>query len=279
MNIASLTTLALLFSPYLTDFLEAWNPDPPEPGEVEACAAERCEADDLEDPAKPGVPPVVYPVVDLEEAANGAKYRNGKVKRTRYPPVDLSTRRVVIGLHQAGVERSESRWMQTAHRVTCHRAIGPTGNRYKVHPLNRRLVCTNRVDRAPWHCIGIEVLGNFRGMPNGRHYKPEVFGEGYLGAAQLEALRQEIEAIIAEVLELGGVVVGILPHRTVGQNSRGVPNRQICCGFEIWSGAGEWAGAELGLRVPGPDWALGGLPIHESWHGEHWPRCERMLAA
>lgn len=280
--LSSLFGLLAPFAPFL-DTIEDWNPDPPEAGDVEECLADRCEADVFESPAEPVVAPTIYPVVDLEDAAAAVKYRNGKVKRTRYPRVDLSGRIVLIGLHQAGVERGESKWERTAHRVTCHRAIGPAGNRYRVHPLDTRIVCTNRVDRAPYQCIGIEVLGNFRGMPEGtpgggKHYKPEVFGEGYLGLAQLIALRQEIQAVVDEVEAMGGVVVGILPHRTTGLNSRGRPNRPICCGFEIWSGAGEWAGAELGLRVPGPEWSLGGLPIHESWHGEYWPRCERFLA-
>lgn len=277
--------------PWITDAIEDWDPEPSE--EVDALQAgdDRAAADDLEDPVKPGKPPVIYPVVDLEARAATARYRGprdpktgkrlpGKLKRTRYPRVDLKTRRVVIGLHQAGVERSEARWLQSAGAVTCHRAIGPAGNRYRVHPLDRRLICTNRVDRAPWHCIGIETLGNFKGTPDGRWYKPEIFGRGQLGAAQLTALQQEIVAIIDEVArDYGAEVMGILPHRTTGQDSRGRPNRQICCGYEVWSGAGEWAGAELGLRVPSSTWKAGGLTIPEQWHGEYWPRCARFLPA
>ena len=247
--------------------------------EVEECEADRNRSNDLEAPEKPGTAPEAYPVVDLEASAAGVEYRSGKIKRTRYAPVDLSKRTVLIGLHQAGVERGEARWLKSAHRVTCHRAIGPAGNRYRVHPLDRRLVCTNRLDRAPYHCIGIEVLGNFKGTFHGRWYKPSVFGSGTVGQAQLIALRQEIVAICDEVeRDYEAVVVGIAPHRTVGRGSSGRPNRQICCGFEVWSGAGEWAGAELGLRVPGPDWAKGGLPIPSEWHGEYWPRCDRRLA-
>lgn len=272
--------LVSILSPFLSDFVEDWAPELPEPMDIVQCADDRCAADDLEDPSKPGAPPKLYPVIDVEERAANVCYRNGKVKRTRWKPVDLSKRIVVIGLHQAGVERSEGRWGKTAHKVTCHRAIGPAGNRYKVHPLDRRLVCTNRVDRAPYHCIGIEVLGNFEGdAGQGNWYKPDRFGYGQLGAAQLEALRQEIESIVREVEAMGGVVVGILPHRTVGRNKRGKPNRPICCGSAIWSGAGEWAGAELGLAVPGKDWALGGLPVKDSWHGEFHERCDRLLAA
>lgn len=264
--------------PWLKDALEDWNPDPPEPGEVEACRADRCAADDLEHPDMPGEAPAVYPVVDLEDAASAVKYRNGKVKRTRYPVVNLARRKVVIALHQAGVERSEGRWEKSAHRVTCHRAIGPAGNRYRVHPLNRRLVATNRADRDPWHAICIEVLANLKGTPNGRHYKPETFGEGYLGEAQAVALQQEIEGIIDEVAEdYDAEVVGVLPHRLTGRNSNGRPNRQICCGFEIWRAGGEWAGAELGLRVPSDTFVLGGLPIEPKWHGPLRSKCVRFL--
>jgi len=248
--------------------------------EVEACDEDRCKADDLEDPAKPGAPPPAYPRINLEAKAATVKDDSGKVKRTRYPAVDLSRRIVLIGLHQAGVERGEGRWLQTAHRVTCHRAIGPSGNRYRVHPLDRRLTCTNRLDRDPYHCVGIEVLANLEGVEgDGNWYKPASFGYGRFGAAQQAALRQEIAAICEEVAgEHGGVVVGIAPHRVVGVGKNGKPNRQICCGSAIWSRGGEWAGAELGLRVPGPEWSKGGLPIPREWHGEYWPRCDRRLA-
>lgn len=262
------------------DAMAEWSPQGPEPGEVEACAADRQCADDLLDPAKPGTPPSIYPQIDVERQAAAVKYDSGIVKRTRYPVVDLRRRTVLIALHQAGVERSEGRWLDSVHRVTCHRAIGPSGNRYRVHPIDRRLVCTNRFDRDPWHAIGIEVLGNFEGVDgSGKWYKPEIFGRGRAGEAQIAALREEIAAICSEVDDAGAVVAGIVPHRIAGVDSKGKPNRPICCGSRVWSQAGEWAGAKLGLRVPADGFAVGGLPIAPEWHGEFWPDCGRLLAA
>lgn len=224
--------------------------------------------------ARPGERRVLFPVIDLERAAAAETYPNGKTKRTRWRPVDLSTRVVLIGLHQAGVERGEQRWMDTVHRVTCHRAIGPSGNRYRVHPLDRRLVAINRLDRRPFHTISIEVLGNFEGVDGGRPdwWKPEVMGRGYPDEAQISALRQEILAVEAEVRDMGGRLSGIVPHRVSGRNRRGKPNRPICPGSRVWSAGGEWAAAELGVPVPAPGQTFGGLPIPESWHGDHWPR-------
>jgi hypothetical protein len=271
------------------DRMDDWAPDPPEPGEVGLAAEEQREADALEDPAKPGTPPHTYPVVDLEARAAGARYRGkldkrtgkrlpGKLKRGYYAPVtDFRKRRIVIGLHQAGVVRSEARWMQTAGGVTCHRAIGPTGVRYRVHPLCFPLVATNRFNRDPWHCLAIEVLNNLKGSPKGDWYKPDTFGRGTLGLAQATALQQEIVALCEETEALGGEVVGIVPHRIAGVASNGKPNRQICCGYEVWQAGGEWAGAKLGLAVPREGWHVGGLPIPSSWHGPLYPECARTL--
>ncbi len=253
----------------LLDAIDDWAPDPSEPGEIVAAEVEQAGADALEDPTQPGAPPHAYPVVDLEARASSARYRTGKLKRTYCPKPDLSKRRISIALHQAGVVRSEARWLKSAGGVTCHRAIGPTGNRYRVHPLDVALVATNRFNRSPWHTIAIEVLNNLKGTPNGRHYKPEIFGAGTLGPAQAEACRQEVAAIVAEVEALGFHVVGIVPHRIAGIGSNGKPNRPICPGFEIWSQVGEWAGAVLGLPIPREGWTVGGLPIPKEWHGPY----------
>lgn len=239
--------------------------------------AERAVADEREDPSTPSARPQVYPVRDLEPQAAEVKYPNGLIKRTRYPRVDLSERMVVIAYHQAGVERSEARWGRSAHRVTCHREIGPTGTRYRVHPLNVRLVATNRLDRAPWHAICIEVLGNFERVEGtGSWYKPDRFGRGVLGAAQATALRQESAAIIREVRELGGEVLGVVPHIVAGRNAKGVPNRQACCGSAIWKVA-ESVAWKHGLRVPAPKWKIGGLPVPNEWRSKHWPHMKRFF--
>lgn len=221
-------------------------------------------------------------IVDVRDKAAAAVYRSGslagKSKRRLYPPVVLAKRRVVIGLHQMGVEIPTS-W-PSWWKVTCHYAVRPDGSIAIVHPIDRRLVCTNRVDRAPWHCIGIEFAGNFEGVDGtGNWALPARNGRGRAGEAQLSAGRWLVRHIVGEVAGLGGVVEGILPHRVTGRDSRGRPNRQICPGSRIWSEVGEWSAAELGLAVPGPDFALGGLTIPESWHGRHRHAITRWLTA
>lgn len=222
-----------------------------------------------------------FEIVDLEPKATRVTYANGKRKRKRYrwSPVDLSKLQVLIVLHQTGVERSEATTSKRGHLVTCHRLIGPTGVRYRVHPLDCRLVAANRLDRSPWHAISIEVGGNFEGTDgDGDWYKPERFGRGRAGNAQLAACRLEVAEIIDEVEAMGGQVVGIAPHRISGRNRKGRPNRPLCCGSRVWAHVGEHAGAVQGLRVPAPEFSVGGLVVPDEWHGEHWGACRRLLA-
>jgi hypothetical protein len=260
------------------DRLPEWETllEPPSERDPGECFEARCAADDLEDPNKEGVPPAEYPVVDLEAKAALAAYANGVNKRRKYSPVDLTRRRVVIVLHQMGVERSplSSRWPL----VTAHRVIGPDGTRMRLHPLRTRLVAANRVDRAPWHAISIEIAGNFEGTDGaGDWYKPQIYGRGRMGVAQVLACRQELtEIIVNEVPELGGKVEAIIPHRVTGQ-SKGKPNRPICPGSRAWSQVGEWTGAFHGIAVPGPSFKLGGLPVLSSWHGPFFDNCLRFL--
>jgi hypothetical protein len=258
-----------------TDAQPDWDDDGAEPcalGEGLECEGDRLSA------AHPqaGRLPVVYPTLDLQAKAATAKYPDGRTKRTAFPRVKLEDRRVVIVLHQVGAERasSNSRW----HLITAHRTIKPDGTRCLLHPLDVRLIEANRFDRAPWHGIGIEVGGNFEGIDGaGNWYAPERFGRGRASDAQIEATRQEIEAICEGVAMLGGRVAGVAPHRVSGRDSKGRPNRILCPGSRVWSQVGEWAGAELGLAIPGPTFALGGTVVPEAWHGPYWPRCQRFL--
>lgn len=270
--IATLTGHAAEASPDPEDVVEACGP-----GEAIQCALDRLEV----------APALRFPVLDLEAKAATARYadkvdkagkvvRRGAVKRTAYPPVNLQGRKIVIVLHQVGAERSSSnpRW----HLITAHRTIKPDGTRCRLHPLRTRLVCSNAFDRAPFHGIGIEIGGNFEGVDgDGRWYKPDTFGRGRASDAQLEATRQEVAGVCEEIAALGFEVYGIAPHRVSGRDAKGNPNRPICPGSRPWSEVGEWAGAELGLRVPGPTFKLGGTPVPPEWHGRHWPRCRRFL--
>lgn len=226
---------------------------------------------------KPGETPTPFPVVSVEKRAKAAKYPNGKIKRTRYRRVNLAKRKVVIGLHQAGVERGEARWGKSVHRVTCHRAIGPTGTRYRVHPLDTRIVCTNRFDRKPWHCIGIEQLGNMEGNEGqGNWYKPDTFGYGTFSLAEEESLLQECAAICTEVEAMGAKVYGIVWHRISGKNKKKKPNRPLCPGSAIVQRVGMRVAIELGLKIPGPDQSFGGTVTPTWWYGGRLAEARRL---
>lgn len=247
----------------------------------EISAVDACTADDASECARDrqftqALPMRTYPVLDLEAKAAAAKYADGRVKRTAHARVKLATRKVVIVLHQVGAERpsSNSRW----HLITAHSTIKPDGTRCHLHPLDVRLVEANAFDRPPWHGLGIEVGGNFEGIDGtGNWWAPDKMGRGRASDAQLEATRQEVADLCERVATMGARVIGIAPHRVSGRDAKGRPNRTLCPGSRVWSEVGEWAGAELGLAVPGPAFKLGGTVVPEAWHGRHWPRCSRFL--
>ena len=220
--------------------------------------------------------PYGYPVVDLESKAARATYYNGKSKRSRFRRVKLASRRVVIMLHQMGVVRSpgSSRWPL----VTAHRVIGPDGTRMRLHPLDVRLVAGNRIDRAPYHGIHIEIAGNFEGVEgSGQWWNGDVFGRSRLNKAQELATLQELRSIQAELsIDYSADVWAIMPHRVTGQ-SDGKPNRPICPGSAVWSRIGERFAAESGIPVPSSTYKLGGLPIDPSWHGRFHELAELVL--
>lgn len=257
---------------------ESWGEslDRPAPSSSErhTCARERADAD-----KRSKVVTEPFPIVDLEDEAKSVRYRhNNKVKRTRYRRVDLRQRRVVIVLHQMGVERSagSQRW----RRVTAHRVIGPDGTRMRIHPLNVRLVAGNRLDRAPYHAIHIEIAGNFEGVDgSGDWWAPDIYGRGRASEAQILATRQEIRGLCAEVaVEYGARVWAMMPHRVSGRDEDGDPNRPLCPGSRVWSQCGEWAGAVLELPIPSSGFSIGGTPVPTTWHGPYLSRCELFVS-
>jgi hypothetical protein len=246
------------------------------PPSLEECEAERVALDAC-------LPS--FGVHDLTRLGAGAHYpkgksrHSGKNKRTYRPRVDLKTRRIVAMVHQTGFERSEARTEQTAHRITAHTVVSPAGERYRVHPLTTSLVAGNRIDRKPWHGLHIEVCGNFERIDGtGTWWAPDRMGRGRASDAQVAAVRAEIRDWDDQLRRQFGVeLYGAAPHVITGQDRRGHPNRQACCGSRLHSECVEWAGAEMGLRVPGPGFALGGAPVDPSWHGEYWPGCSNFL--
>lgn len=226
-------------------------------------------------------PSVLHPgehhtVINLRDEASAAKYADGRNKRRAYPPVDLSKRRVFAMIHQTGFT-----WKATNPRhalITAHGAIRVDAAILDLHPVETRLVAGNRIDRAPYHGIHLEIVTNAEGVDgSGNWYKPDVFGRGRATDAQLDAARQWLAALQSGLAQRGIALEGVLPHIVTGRDRNGRPNRTIDPGSRIHAEVVEWAGAELGLAVPRDGWSLGGAPVPLSWHGRHWPRCRRFV--
>jgi len=229
-----------------------------------ACALERWKA------TKP------LHVIDLLSAAATAVYRKtGKVKRDAEPMANMRKRRVVIALHQFGVELPVS-W-PSWHKVTAHFLVRADGSVIRNHPLATQLLSTNRFNRAPWHAIAIEIVGNFEGVDgSGRWHGPPKNGRGRMSDGQAERGRELVRQICTEVRDLGGEVEAIVPHIVAGRDRRGKPNRQICPGSRVWGEIGERCAAELDLAVPGVGFKLGGLPIPDEWRSAYFPLCRTL---
>lgn len=268
--------------------------EPCEVGDHEACARDREAGGSLllRPDAEIGLLPTptvlpTIPIVDLEQVCATVRYERGslagKVKRTLYPRVKLAARRVVVMVHQAGVERPElAKDGKSPHprrkQMTGHRAIGPRGYRYRLHPLDVRLIAGNRMDRDPWHALHIELVGNFEGVDgSGRWSHGLTNGRGRASDAQLLALQAEIAALVDEVprVAAGARVVAVIPHRITGRDAKGRPNREIDPGSRTWVAAEEAAHA-LELLTPAPGWALGGLPVPDEWRPNGPPACARL---
>lgn len=249
----------------LEDALDDWNPDG-----VDAVP------DGIERVRMPDH--FVPHVVDIEAEAARVRYpdkrnkagkviRRGKIKRrARARSSAAQTRWLVV--HQMGVERSATskRWKY----VTAHRVIRTDAARMMVHPLDVRLYAANAADRAPYNAANIEVAGNFEGEDgSGNWFKPQIFGSGRASLEQLVAVAMEIDHVRTEVQAAGGGLEVVSPHRPFGRNSRGEPNRPLCCGSRLWQ-ASEHAALRLRLRTPEPDWSHGGTPIPGRWRAALW---------
>ena len=239
---------------------QPWCPPEPGPGDVDQCRIDR----EQPDPEAP--------VVDmLDEAARAVYGHNGKSKRYRYPPVDLAAREVIVVVHQAGFEVGEG-WPWW--KLSAHTTITPKARRARLHPYSIRLVAANRLDRAPYHAISIEVAGNFEGLDgSGNWWGGPRQGRGRASDAQIRAVRAEMLAIERTARAQGWEVFAVAPHRISGRNRKGQPDRPICCGSRLHAETVEWAGAELGWRVPADGFAVGGMPVDPRWHGPYWDRC------
>lgn len=165
-----------------------------------------------------------------------------------------------ITLHQTAVVFGErpQRW----HTLNAHLGVTRGGRSYLICPL----------DRVVWHGngfnvtdVGVELDGYYEGIEGQRRTfwtPPQDPGRVPLIATpeQIEATRQLLRWICAEVQRHGGGVRYIHAHR---QSS---PERQSDPGSRIWSEVGLWAQRELGLSDGGREFKVGGgLRIPEAW--------------
>lgn len=236
---------------------------------------EQAEADAAVESAEPESPLVV---TDLQVKAAKVTYpRSKRIKRTRYRPVDLSSRHVVAMVHQTGTVRGPASTQRRAHYTTAHFLIGPEGAVFRLHPLTCRLVGGNAIDRAPYHGIHIEMQGNFEGTDGaGDWHAPDSFGRGRASDVQLLRLGQVLDLIASEVEQANAKLHAVAPHRVTGRDKRGKPNRPICPGSRVWKAAESWALA-AGVAVPGESWTLGGSPIPAEWRTEGFVSAEAVL--
>lgn len=165
-----------------------------------------------------------------------------------------------ITLHQTAVVFGEKpqRW----YTLNAHLGVTRGGRSFLICPL----------DRVVWHGnglngtdVGVELDGYYEGIEGQRRTfwtPPQDPGRVPLITTpeQIEATRQLLRWICAEVERRGGKVRYIHAHR---QSS---PERQSDPGSRIWSEVGLWAQRELGLSDGGRDFCVtNGLKIPEAW--------------
>lgn len=223
--------------------------------------------------------PTPVPVVELDETARAARavYRGGALKgrrkRDAFPRVDLRRRRIVVMYHQTGFEVPSTSSVWT--KVTAHGTVRPDAALLHLHPADVRLVAGNRVDRAPFHGVHCEIGGNFEANDGeGDWWSPETQGRGRASDLQIAAARWWGLSRVELLRSLGCDVVAILPHRVTGRDRHGRPNRGACCGSRLHAEVVEYVAAETGVPIAAPGFALGGKPVPEGWHGDHYRRCK-----
>lgn len=160
-----------------------------------------------------------------------------------------------IVLHQTAcrVGTKVPRW----YSVTCHVGL----------PSDGKVIYNNDLRRKMWHgngfnrdTVGFEIDGNYQGIDgwDATRWKPGG-GPAHLTKEQLQAAKDAVAWVVAEVAANGGKVTHIWAHR---QSSN---QRQSDPGSEIWTGVGLWAQRELGL-LNNPGVTLGtGMALPVEW--------------
>lgn len=230
---------------------------------------DECEAD-AECCAVEVEPPQVIEVLDWTKRAAKTIYNKTKrVKRTRYPKVNLSRRRVFVVVHQTAFEwRADNPYW---HKVTAHYVILPDARVVQLHPHWCKLIASNMADVRPAMSINIEIAGNFEAIDgSGKFFKPEKFGRGRATDAQLAALRLLIPEIKRRAKVEKWEIAGVIPHISAHAG------KTQCPGSRVWAVA-EKTAIDLGLPIPGRKliWTKRGGYIPDAWRSSDFLRLGR----
>jgi N-acetyl-anhydromuramyl-L-alanine amidase AmpD len=190
-------------------------------------------------------------VLDLTSKAN-TEWR----KKTR--PWGTITQ---IVLHQTACHFGEKpeRWLT----LKAHIGVTRGGQILLIHPL----------DSFGWHAqglshfgVGVEIEGRLAGVegnlktfwrPKGETYPPDEPGPN-----QINAARETVQWICAQVAAHGGKVKEVCAHRQSSKDRQGDP------GSAIWQEVGVWARKSLGLETPLKRVWGTGAPIPRVWDAE-----------
>jgi len=158
-------------------------------------------------------------------------------------------------LHQMGFQRGPDPTRYLG--IPAHYVITTDGTIAQLHDWKKYLYTSSALNS--W-TVSVEVAGNFRG-PNGEWYQGDKNGRDTLNSAQVEALRELVGIVDAQMALNGSKLNSLWGHR------QGSPQRQIDPGPEIWASVVPWANAQYGLEDTSQMHVGDGKPIPESWKG------------
>jgi len=203
-------------------------------------------------------------VPDLEDLT--AKRGLANVVRMRSPEEITSW-----VLHQNGFDWQETNPLRD--KIKAHFQIWQEGRITQNASILARLRSSS--NGANKFCIAIEFDGNFEGNPGKDNFwKPSKYGRAHVTVAQVMAARRLMRTVHAMLQEVApGALRAVFAHRQWGVTAKGVPNKPLCPGHEIWTHVGEWAKSEFGYTDGGPGWCYRvkgkdhGIPIPDDWRG------------
>jgi len=163
---------------------------------------------------------------------------------------DMKKVRALV-LHQMACCFQRKEPMRGYLRLKAHFAILPDGRILKIHPVEQLIWASNGFNSGS---VAVEFAGNFPNV-KGKWWEGDKFGRNRVTPAQIEAGRRLIRHLIR--------TMGL---RTVLAHRQSSASRENDPGPDIWSGVGQWAVDNLGLKDGGPGFKIGdGNPIPDVW--------------